>query len=830
MKRQKALDTLYYRDKRSFQEIPIDVPLIENKPLGPIHSLIRDHQGNIYLSDEINNRVLCLTEQGELVWWRGANSIDWIQFRYPRGLAFGRIRIENSAFAECLAVCDSWNNRVVFLSPEGVQIGEWKTAGDRSLREVSDIRYIDNPEWTEGMADSQRNHWLLLDRSNHRLCWLGLNGQLLAQAGRPFSPWLERFLKPPDFASLAAKCASPELRPDSPFDFLYYPSRLVGGSDQILAVSEPLNRSLKLIYRNLLFSLPLDRTRYAWLAFNDSGFLGWNDSDRVLVFLDLNGREVVSIATDGLPIYADLSEGEWWEQKGQSLIRHAFVHPLLSKSSQNERNQTAVELLQQLAALDVASIDLVETEAALSSYLGSIDNLLTLADQLVAIMREQGAMGALPQSLPKFLDEMLANLQLKSDTVRSRLQVLYAAALKWSICRPACSEASLHPNFRRFLPFICRMRASLNAKFIELTASLDRIVLAGFDFVANTKPQNANLIYLSEIRSKIDAALWPIGKVLSDCSEIVVPLDSTIRERTCDRSTPSMAGSRKTYGLKEIHCWPIEANAGLHRYPRHFALSKSGAINISFGTSNSILEISPNGKPLGQWIAPSIPGNETAGPNGIAWDDDGRLWLTYGSSKCVVIWDVSKNSFQIVSGADDVNGFNVPFGICKGAPGHMLITDSADHRLIDISYQGHCRCLTGGRGRMPGQFINPYSLIGVPVPQSEQPCAIWVVDHRNHRLQKLSLSGDYLSELGGCGLEKGNFSLPLTATAFPDGTLAVSMWHFIRCLMLVSPQGEELGRTSIDFIPDGMLALENNLLVADYEGNQIRVYERPKLN
>jgi len=147
----------------------------------------------------------------------------------------------------------------------------------------------------------------------------------------------------------------------------------------------------------------------------------------------------------------------------------------------------------------------------------------------------------------------------------------------------------------------------------------------------------------------------------------------------------------------------------------------------------------------------------------------------------------------------------------------MLMTDREDHSIIAISYQGQCKRLAGGRGRLPGQFINPNCLVG-----SDE--AVWVVDHRNHRLQKLSLSGEFLAELGGCGLEKGRLALPLTAAAFPDGTIGVSMWHLIRCLMLFSSEGEELGGIAIDFVPEGMLAVEDKLFVVDGAGNQIRVY------
>ena len=177
-------------------ELAIKVPLIGKKPLGPIHSLICDRKGRVYLSDEINHRVLCLTEEGKILWWQGPDSEDPIQLHYPRGLALGRISTENAGLADCLAVCDSWNNRVVFLSPASGQIGEWRMAGDLPLREVSDIRYMEN-------------HWILLDRGNQRLCWLGLDGQLLTQVGQPSGSKMEPDSKYPVFEFMAEKYAPP---------------------------------------------------------------------------------------------------------------------------------------------------------------------------------------------------------------------------------------------------------------------------------------------------------------------------------------------------------------------------------------------------------------------------------------------------------------------------------------------------------------------------------------------------------------------------------------------------------------------------------------------
>jgi hypothetical protein len=440
------------------------------------------------------------------------------------------------------------------------------------------------------------------------------------------------------------------------------------------------------------------------------------------------------------------------------------------------------------------------------------------------------------KSYSSALNDILDDLQRKADQFKQGLHQIVISAFKWRIICLEFYEAVSDPraSLSAVLSFIKRVRCKLNLSFISLTASLDRIVFAGIDYAANIDLQNNGLNSLNETRIKLDAALWPLGYFLNDCYELLGRLEncSVLSSQYLPSSENEPRGKQfgnpvcKTPGLKEIDRWDIDISNGLHRWPRHFALSKNGTINIAFGSSSSILEMNACGKLIKRLTPPSFPGADSAVPNGIAWDDNSRLWLTYGSLKCVVIWDITHNTFQIVKESEDSrNKFSNPFAICKGAPGQMLITDSAEHTIMAISYDGQCRRLAGGRGKLPGQFINPYSLVGIPETHTEKLNSFWVVDHRNHRLQKLSVTGEFLSELGACGLEKEKMALPLTATAFADGTLVVSMWHLVRCLILYSPQGEELGRTPIDFVPDEMLALDNNLFVADYAGNRIRIYE-----
>jgi hypothetical protein len=437
------------------------------------------------------------------------------------------------------------------------------------------------------------------------------------------------------------------------------------------------------------------------------------------------------------------------------------------------------------------------------------------------------------QSFSGLFDLFPDVLSSKQKLLRNKLLSLSLSAFKWRFLD--YSEIVPDSCFLNFLSSFQRIKNALNTAFLTYTACFTKFVLSGVDFLSNLQRSNYSLSALNEIRLKIDAVLWPVGRFFGDCAELLHYFDGSIfpqSPESIQSYNPGAARIRylKSCILKEIARWQIDLNNGLHRGPRHLALSKNNTICISFGSSSSILEMDLIGKPLRQICPPLIPSSETTGPNGIAFDENNRLWLTYGSLKCIVIWDFTHNFIEIVKGTEeDVNGFTAPFAISKGAPGQMLMTSAADHKIISVSYQGECKFLAGGKGSGPGQFMYPLCLTGISGRESEQLCSFWVVDHWNHRLQKLGPSGNYLSEIGGCGLERSKFSLPLAASSFHDGTLAVSMFHLMHCLMLVSPAGEELGRIPINFLPEGMLAIENLLFVSDYFGNQIRVYERKSL-
>jgi hypothetical protein len=142
----------------------ISLPVISDLLPECLHSIVQDDDGNLYYSDEFNHLIVSVTERGELRWYRGGKGIGPGQFQYPQGMSIGWAQIEEGKL-HCLAVCDSWNQRIQIFRLDGHHVGCWESSGFLRFGEVVDIRFItENP-----IEGDSRGYWLILDRGNHRL-------------------------------------------------------------------------------------------------------------------------------------------------------------------------------------------------------------------------------------------------------------------------------------------------------------------------------------------------------------------------------------------------------------------------------------------------------------------------------------------------------------------------------------------------------------------------------------------------------------------------------------------------------------------------------------
>lgn len=274
--------------------------------------------------------------------------------------------------------------------------------------------------------------------------------------------------------------------------------------------------------------------------------------------------------------------------------------------------------------------------------------------------------------------------------------------------------------------------------------------------------------------------------------------------------------------LGEVGRYSLESVRPGVTKPYGLAASADGDLYVSLFDGQAILRLDGRGDVV-ECIA-DAENCELGAPAGIVLDTSGRLWVVDCLKSKVFILDRAHASIHVVGGVEtQVGSLRCPVGICAAANGSMLVADTGNHRLIEVSPEGECKVFCGGLGKRPGELRQPNSLC---LGRGAGDQSIWVVDHRNHRLQRFNSGGMFLQLVGGCGLGRGQLYYPESVAEFPDGTVVVAQGHLNRCLKLFSPNGEELESAALDYAPGSMLAYEDLLLVAEFDGNAIRIYER----
>jgi DNA-binding beta-propeller fold protein YncE len=275
-----------------------ELPPAGGNQVRALHTVVEDDDGNIYYSDEFNHSVVSLDPRGETRWQASP-------FRYPRGMAIGFIS-EAGLPVQCLAICDSWNDRIQFFGLDGRWITSWNSAGGQAFKEVTDIRYL-------------TGYWLVLDRQNHRLCRIATDGRLLSEFGRYFDPLLE-----PDWAaSLVSSLDSASL----PFDPLFYADRILGNSESELFVWEPLPRHLKQIAGDNLHTISISAPHTGeWIAADPAGLVSWSASAKMLTFHDRLGSPIAEAPFAGKPVFSSSAPTRVWMQQGTELRKVECSH------------------------------------------------------------------------------------------------------------------------------------------------------------------------------------------------------------------------------------------------------------------------------------------------------------------------------------------------------------------------------------------------------------------------------------------------------------------------------------------------------------------------
>jgi hypothetical protein len=437
---------------------------------GLMHALVRDRNGSCYLTDEVNHSLMSIDSKGMLAWHRGGCGKNPGFFYYPTGLDLGWVSI-NGEKTRCVAVCDSWNNRIQFFSLDGTYLREWLGVYDIAFRNVIDVRFVDSENTDGNMA-----YWLILDRDNNRLCAMDVDAKPLWQIGQMFPPnlqgrWMESMLE--RMRNLTEQETN---NPISAYDPVFYPLGILGSQEKALYVREADPRRLKLLSHGCLLPVRLTPPHSGeWISADSEGFLAWSRSAGILSYFDLYSKCWYESAIQGIPIPSGRRAREIWMQNGNILESWIWNRGDVRECALNIGNRIP---LAGLAAVEMEILTGDDPHGIVRKLLDVADSLNLLGHKVLELCRDRKQ----PEDLLLALrDEINSNIE-RLQHVSGQLDILASdfssLILKVMHLQLHPSDAKLGESSRELTQALASLPAILNIKMAELLRCRDEVKMS----------------------------------------------------------------------------------------------------------------------------------------------------------------------------------------------------------------------------------------------------------------------------------------------------------------------------------------------------------------
>jgi hypothetical protein len=803
----------------------IKLPYFDREP-GPLHTILQDECNHIYYSDEINHSLVSLTADGDVRWHRGEHGTKAAEFNYPKGIELGWIN-EKGNKTRCIAVCDSWNHRIQFLDLDGNFLTAWDFAGDISFNDVVDIRFVDID------GDSKRGSpcWLVLDRGHHSLFGLNLSGHLIFKIGRALPENLECCWPMPGERPNPQSFPLDSFGDCLPYDPLFMPLRIFGNSREALFVLEPKSRRLKQAALSNFLPVWIKLPSGAeWIGADEHGLLCFDKSAGRLGSYDSKSHSWQSALLNGVAISSGRSSREIWSQNDSAVCHWDCT---LGEEECNQHDKEPPWFLSALPDEIESAIHAGMASADLGLVQEAIAHLRVLSSKALEVHQDRwsdaGKMAETKSSLTSLLHALEeALLQMKGFSYS-----LFLGILKLQIFQSIYPATNGGQYFRDALDRIETATKPIANLFEESVLFRDDWLFAR---LASPLPGNTDQIRIREIclqehydallrvTQEIAKRLWhvPFCGTICKASERSAPSDSLEGSSVfVKRSSPSSQASSKH--LREIDRIFLgdDAQPGCIS-PTAICYAHEIGFLVSLKNTGQIMRLNEQGHLLGPIPLPGDPPNILRQPHGLAIDSANRIWISRPQSNCIEIIDTSVGQLQSLQElAGRSLGLKYPTGIFGASNRKMLIADTQNSRILVATPSGQIESLVRLEGKKTGELRHPIAFC-----HAKEKSEFWVVEIRNHRLQRFSLHGQSLAEIGGLGLGKGHLVLPESATTFDDGVVAISQRQCTRVIKLFSKDGDELETLQLDYSPLGILAHNAFMLVCEGNGDHIRVYER----
>ena len=201
---------------------------------------------------------------------------------------------------------------------------------------------------------------------------------------------------------------------------------------------------------------------------------------------------------------------------------------------------------------------------------------------------------------------------------------------------------------------------------------------------------------------------------------------------------------------------------GQFTQPTFLAMDGPGNIYV-LDNANRIQKFTPSGNFITSYINPGL--------SGLAIDQMGNVFVMKNGVSAANIYKLTNDMASTLTSWGGSFGtadgqFNSPYGLATDAAGSVYVADTGNHRVQKFTNSGGFITKWGSMGTGNGQFTNPISAV------ADSSGNIYVVG--DNRVQKFTSTGAYLTQWGSYGTGDGQFGNPFAATVDPSGNVYVT--------------------------------------------------------
>ena len=257
------------------------------------------------------------------------------------------------------------------------------------------------------------------------------------------------------------------------------------------------------------------------------------------------------------------------------------------------------------------------------------------------------------------------------------------------------------------------------------------------------------------------------------------------------------------------------------------AVDKDGNVYVTESWGNRIQVFTADGQLITKWGSQGSGDGQVNNPRALSLDGNGNIYVVdtqnfriqkfTSDGQFITKWGSEgsgEGQFQFINWFAD--GLLPLAGMAVDARGDIYIADDGNHRIQKFTSDGQFITKWGIEGSGDGQFKYPS---GVCVDGSGN---IYVADSYNHRIQKFSPSGQFITKWGGKGSGDGEFNEPSGISVDRSGTLYVVDSNNNR-IQKFTTNGEFIGKWGIGFAFARDIAVDNGGNIYLTQPNEHRI-------